>query len=164
MICPRRHTCWQSKRLYWKKYPDPHPSAPQRAVGSGNPGELLCHMAHSLRHYGDGGLLSRLSLANYSDSGVLLGGAHVARSRGCQGEGFWEMIGHVVFPLDLSWTLLIGGGLLVPVLYLDLLLSWNYSCKYLLWCLAKVGDFSQCAFPNREIEQTGSHEQNYTAF
>ena len=25
-----------------------------RAVGSGNPGELLCHVAHSLRFYGDG--------------------------------------------------------------------------------------------------------------
>ena len=29
-------------------------------------------------------------------------------------EGFWEVDGHAVSPLDLSRTLLVGGGLLVP--------------------------------------------------
>ena len=38
-----------------------------RAEGLGNPGELLCHVAHSLRFYGDG-LISGLSLASHSDS------------------------------------------------------------------------------------------------
>ena len=31
-----------------------------------------------------------------------------------QREGFWEVVGHVVFPFDLSRTPPIGGGLLVP--------------------------------------------------
>ena len=38
MNCPRRHMHWQSKRLYWEGAP---------------PGELLCHVARSLRFYGD---------------------------------------------------------------------------------------------------------------
>ena len=33
---------------------------------------------------------------------------------GCQREGFWEVVGQVGFPFDLSQTLLVGGGLLVP--------------------------------------------------
>ena len=33
---------------------------------------------------------------------------------GCQQEGFWEVVGHMVSPLDLSQTLLVGGGLLAP--------------------------------------------------
>ena len=32
---------------------------------------------------------------------------------GRQREGFWEVVGHVVSPFDLSRTLLVGGGLLV---------------------------------------------------
>ena len=33
---------------------------------------------------------------------------------GCQREGFWEVVGYVVSPFDLSQIILIGGGLLVP--------------------------------------------------
>ena len=33
---------------------------------------------------------------------------------GCQREGFWEVIRHVASPFDLSQTLPVGGGLLVP--------------------------------------------------
>ena len=33
---------------------------------------------------------------------------------GCQTEGFWEVARHMVSPFDLSRTLLVGGGLLVP--------------------------------------------------
>ena len=44
----RGDTCWQSKRFYWERAPG------WRAVGSGNPGELFCHVAHSLGFYGDG--------------------------------------------------------------------------------------------------------------
>ena len=33
---------------------------------------------------------------------------------GCQREGFWEVVGQVVSPFDLSQTLLVVGGLLVP--------------------------------------------------
>ena len=33
---------------------------------------------------------------------------------GCQREGFWEVVRHVVSSFDVSWTLLVGEGLLVP--------------------------------------------------
>ena len=60
------------------------------------------------------GLISRLSLANHSDSESFLV-VHVLLSQdGCQREGFWEVVGQVVSSFDLSQTLLVGGGLLVP--------------------------------------------------
>ena len=60
------------------------------------------------------GLVSGLSLANHSDSESFLV-VHALFSRDeCQREGFWEVVGHVVSPFDLSRTLLVGGGLLVP--------------------------------------------------
>ena len=60
------------------------------------------------------GLISRLSLANHSDSESVLA-AHASLSQdGCQQEGLWEVVRHVVSPFDLSRTLPVGGGLLVP--------------------------------------------------
>ena len=45
------------------------------------------------------GLVSRLSLANHSDSESFLV-LHTSFSQdGCQREGFWEVVGHVVSPL-----------------------------------------------------------------
>ena len=59
------------------------------------------------------GLVSWLSLANHSDSeSFLLVQALFSQDR-CQQEGFWEVIGHVVSPFDLTQTLLVGGDLLV---------------------------------------------------
>ena len=63
------------------------------------------------------GLVSGLSLAKHSDSGSLLGVHALLSQDGCQQEGFWEVVGHVVSPFDLSQTLLVGGGLLVSVAY-----------------------------------------------
>ena len=60
------------------------------------------------------GLVSGLSLTNHSDSGSFLVAHALLKQDGCQREGFWEMVGHVVSPFDLSQTLLVGGGLLVP--------------------------------------------------
>ena len=60
------------------------------------------------------GLGSRLSLANRSDSESCLVGHTLFSQDGCQREGFWEVVGHVVSLFDLSRTLLVGGGLLVP--------------------------------------------------
>ena len=58
-------------------------------------------------------LVSGLSLANHSDSESTV--VHALFSQdGCQKEGFWEVVGQVVSPFDLSQTLLVGGGLLVP--------------------------------------------------
>ena len=59
------------------------------------------------------GLVSRLSLVNRSDSGSFLVVHALFSQDGCQ-RGFWEVVGHVVSPFDLSQTLPVGGGLLVP--------------------------------------------------
>ena len=57
------------------------------------------------------GLVSGLSSANHSQSFLVV---HLLFSQdGCQREGFWEVVGQVVSPFDLSRTLLVGGGLLV---------------------------------------------------
>ena len=60
------------------------------------------------------GLVSRLSLANHSDSEYFLVVHTLFSQDGCQTEGFWEVVRRVVPPFDLSQTLLVGGGLLVP--------------------------------------------------
>ena len=60
------------------------------------------------------GLISRLSLASHSDSESFLVVHTLFSQDWCQQEGFWEVVGHVVSPFDLSWTLLVGGGFLVP--------------------------------------------------
>ena len=48
------------------------------------------------------GLVSGLSLANYSDSGSFLVVHALFSQDGCQREGFLEVVGHVVSPFDLS--------------------------------------------------------------
>ena len=54
----------------------------------------------------------------------------------------------MVSPFDLSQTLPVGGSLLVPCsLPGPLVLK-----QLILWCLAIVGGFSQCASPNRTRE------------
>ena len=59
------------------------------------------------------GLVSGWSLTNHSNSESFLV-VHASLSQdGCQREGFWEVDGHAVSPLDLSRTLPVGGGLLV---------------------------------------------------
>ena len=60
------------------------------------------------------GLVSRLSLANYSDSESFLVLHALFSQDGCQKEGFWEVVRHLVSPFDLSRILPVGGGLLVP--------------------------------------------------
>ena len=60
------------------------------------------------------GLVSRLSLANHSDSESFLVVHALFSQDGCQREGFWEVVRHMVSPFDLSQTLLVGGGLLAP--------------------------------------------------
>ena len=60
------------------------------------------------------GLVSGLSLANHSDSESFLVVHALCSQDGCQREGFWNVVRQVVSPFDLSWTLLVDGGLLVP--------------------------------------------------
>ena len=60
------------------------------------------------------GLVSGWSLANHSNSESFLVAHALLSQDGCQREGFWEVVEHVVSPFDLSPALLVGGGLLVP--------------------------------------------------
>ena len=60
------------------------------------------------------GLVPGFSLASHSDSESFLVLHALFSQDGCQREGFWEVVGHVVSPFDLSRTLLLGGCLLVP--------------------------------------------------
>ena len=48
------------------------------------------------------GLVSGLSLAKHSDSESLLVAHTLLSQDGCQWERFWEVVGHVVSPFDLS--------------------------------------------------------------
>ena len=60
------------------------------------------------------GLVSGLTLANHSDTGSFVG-VHILLSQDAfQRGGFWEMVGPVASPFDLSQILLVGSGLLVP--------------------------------------------------
>ena len=59
------------------------------------------------------GWVSGLFLVNHSHSESFLVVHALFGQDRCQ-RGFWEVVGHVVSPLDLSWTLPVGGGLLVP--------------------------------------------------
>ena len=93
------------------------------------------------------GLVSGLSLVNHSESESFLVVHALFSQDGCQREGFWEVVGHVLSPFDLSRTLPIDGGLLV-LFSLPGLPVQNNSCKWLLCCLARVGGVSQCASPN----------------
>ena len=56
------------------------------------------------------GLVSGLSLANYFDSESFLVVPALFSQDGCQREGFWEVVGHVLSPFDLSQILPVGIG------------------------------------------------------
>ena len=59
-------------------------------------------------------LVSGLSLASRSDLGSFLEVHTLLSQDGCQREGFWEVVRHVLSPFELSPTLPVTGGLLVP--------------------------------------------------
>ena len=48
------------------------------------------------------GLVSGLSLVNHSESESFLVVHALFSQDGCQREGFWEVVGHVLYPFDLS--------------------------------------------------------------
>ena len=92
------------------------------------------------------GLVSRLSLANHSDSESFLAVHALFSQDGCQREGFLEVDGHLVSPFDLSRTLPVGGGLLVPYS-----LSGSPVIKQLMQMVTMVpgqgGRFQSVCFP-----------------
>ena len=77
-------------------------------------------MTHSLGFYVMG-FVSGLSLANHSESESFLVVQALFSQDGGQREGFGEVVRHVVSPFDLSRTLPVGGGLLVPCSFQDFL-------------------------------------------
>ena len=89
------------------------------------------------------GLVSRLFLANHSDSESFLVVHAMFSQDGCQRGGFWEVVGHVVSPFDLSRTLLVGGGSLAPCS-----LPGPFVVKQLMQ-MARVDGFTQRASPNK---------------
>ena len=91
------------------------------------------------------GLVSGLSLANYSDSESFLVVHALFSQDGCQRGGFWEVVGHVVSPFDLCQTLPVGGGLLVPCS-----LPEPPVVKQVMQMVTMVPGrgFNQCASPN----------------
>ena len=98
--------CRQSKRFYGKG----HQGVEQSGKGTQQNSSATWLAVSSFMVMG---LVSGLSLANYSDSESFLVVHALFSQDGCQREGFWEVVAHVAFPFDLSRTLLIGGGFLV---------------------------------------------------
>ena len=96
------------------------------------------------------GLVSGLSLANHSDSESFLVVHALFSQDGCQREGFWEVVRHVMSPFDLSRTLPVGGGLLVPCS-----LPGPPVIKQLMQMVTvvsgRVDSFNQCASPNSAV-------------
>ena len=82
------------------------------------------------------GLVSGLSLANHFDSGSFLVVHALFSQDRCQREKFWEVVGHVVSPFDLSRTLPVGGGLLVPCSCLKTALANGYCRAWPGWVVS----------------------------
>ena len=135
----RGDTCWQSKRFYWERAPG------WRAVGKGT--QENCSVTWlTVSGFMVIGLVSGWSLANHSNSELFLVVHTSLRQDGCWREGFWEVDGQAVSPFDLSRTLLVGGGLLVPYS-----LSGPLVIKQLMEMLTIVPDqggrFQSVCFP-----------------
>ena len=94
-------------------------------------------------------LVSGLSVANHSDSdseSFLV--AHTLLSQdGCPREGFWEVVRHMMSLFDLSQTLPVGDGLLVPCSF-----PGPPVVKQLMQMVARLpgqgGQFQSVCFPN----------------
>ena len=83
--------------------------AGQRARGWGNPGSLLCYVTQSLGLYGDRINLLVVSRQSFWLKGLSWWLIHCSAKM----DTTEKVVGHVVFLLDLSQTLLVGGYLLI---------------------------------------------------
>ena len=104
MNCPRTHTHWQSKRLYWEG------TLGQGSGGYRNPGGLLCHSALCLRFY-DYELVSGVFGQSFWHSLYWWCVQHSAKRDSSQ-KGFWEVgktnglespLSFWLFPNSSSW-------------------------------------------------------------
>ena len=107
MYCLRRHMCWTKEETVGKGcLGGEHQGKGTEDNCSATWLTVLGFMVMAL--------VSRLFLANHSDSGSFLVAHTLLSQDGRQREGFWEVLGHMASPFDPSWTLREGGGLLVP--------------------------------------------------
>ena len=140
MNCLRRHACWQRKTFYWEGAPG------WRAVGWGDPGELLCRMCHRLEFYAER-ISFRIVFGISFWLRVLPGGSCMAEPRWMPARRILEGVQTRGVSL---WPFLNSSGWrwLVSSLFLTRTSCHKITCKWLLWCLGRVGGFSQCAPPN----------------
>ena len=140
--------CWQNRRLYQEGAPG------QRAAGWGNPGEQLCHVAHSLRFYGSGVSFqvasgqSSCSARIWSGPGTfLVAWAHLSQDGFCR-QGSWD-VGGLLPPMGPSPLVITAApcSLSGPPIVRQL-------TQALLPCLPKVGSFSQWSPNNSILEPT----------
>ena len=101
--------------------------------------------AHSLGFYGDG-ISFWLSLVHDSDSESFLVAHALFSQDGCQRGGFWEVVGHVVSPFDLSRALPVRGGLLVPC-SLPGPLVWKQLMQMVIMVPGQSGRSQSVRFP-----------------
>ena len=105
----------------WIAWGDTHADKVRDIIGKGQEGEQegqgiqedCCATWLTVLAFMVTGLVSRLPLANHSDSGSLLVAHTLLSQDGRQQEGFWEVVGHMASSFDLSRILLVGGSLLV---------------------------------------------------
>ena len=90
-----------------------HLGGEQQGKGIQENCSVTCHVARSLGFYGDG-ISFQVVFGQSFWLRVLPGGTRIAQPRWMLARGIREVDGHVVSPFDLSWTLLVGGGQLVP--------------------------------------------------
>ena len=130
--------CWQSKRRYWE-------GSPRRRAGRwGNPGELLCHVARSLRFYGDG-ISFRVVSGQSFWFRVLPDGARIARPRWMPvrrilGGGRTHGISFWPFPNSSGWWWLVS----------SVFFTRTSCCK-----ITYVSAY-HCVWPGRVVSITGS--------
>ena len=135
----------------WIVWGDTHADKARDFIGKGWPGReqegkelrrTALHVAHSLGFYGDG-LVSGLSLTNRYDSRVLPGGTCIVQprwmpTRRILGGGRTRGISFWPFPNFSDWWWLVSS------MFLTRTSCHKITHKWLLWCLARVGGFSQC--------------------
>ena len=112
---PEPETKLLSNTCKWIVWGDTYADKARDFIGKGHPGgeQENSSAMSSVSGFMVIGLVSGLSLANHSDSESFLAVHTLFSQNGCQKEGFWEVVGQVVSPFDLSRTLQVGGGMLV---------------------------------------------------
>ena len=135
MNCSRRHMCWQSKRFYWERVPE------WRAGGWGDPGELLCHVAWSLRFYG-GGISFWVVFGQSFWLRVLPGGACIVQSRWMParilGGGWTCGVTFWPFPNSSRWWWLISSVLLTSTSWCKITHANGYYGTWPRWVIFSV--------------------------